>query len=110
MKRIALITFILLLAVSCFVFSQHARVDFTIVNNTGFTIYAIHLSSPGQAAWGNDLSSHLLPPGHTFNVWTTRGNVVDILLIDTDGDQFIKYNVPIHNGARIVFTMADFQG
>ena len=105
MRKIFVVGLILLLSLSAAVFAQH-RTNYVIVNNTGYEIYAAYVSSSTNPNWGEDLLSTTIPPGGTRNMWTTS-SVIDIMLVDVDGDSYTKFGIRVTNGARIVFTISD---
>jgi len=85
----------------------------TIVNNTGYTIWYIYLSSTASSSWGNDmLGSSVLMNGNSYTVNLPYAlnavNRYDIKVVDSDGDSYTKWNVTVAANSRIVFTMADF--
>jgi hypothetical protein len=95
-------------------FAQNPSV--TIVNNTGYTVFFVHMSPPAAPEWGPDMlaSNQVLHNGQSATLrLPVPLNVVnryDIMLIDSDGDAYIKRNVLISTNSRIVFTFDDFVG
>jgi hypothetical protein len=85
----------------------------SIVNNTGFTVYYVYISQTASTDWGADtLGSDVLSNGNSTNVRLPYAlNVVnryDIKLVDSDGDSYIKWNVPVTANAIITFTFSDY--
>ena len=85
----------------------------TIVNNTGYTVYYVYISSSESSNWGDDWlgSSEVLMTGEskTFRLQQPLNvvNRYDFRIRDSDGDNYTKYNVTVTNNARIVFTISD---
>ena len=84
-----------------------------IVNNTGYQIYHIMISSADDDIWGFDVLSdnEILENGQTFTYQLraplNRVSIYDIMLEDEDENIYIKWDVKVTNNARIVFTMDD---
>ena len=85
----------------------------TIVNNTGYTVFNVHISCVTSTTWGADRlgASEVLSNGRsvTLNLPAPlrTSNRYDIRLIDSDGDTYTKRNVTVSNNSRIVFTIRD---
>jgi len=85
----------------------------TIVNNTGYTIYYVYISTTTDSNWGSDVlpSDQLINNGESVTIRLPYAlNVVnryDIRLEDSDGDTYSKYDVLVSANARIVFTISD---
>jgi hypothetical protein len=85
----------------------------TIVNNTGTTIWYLNVSQTASSSWGDDLlgssetlangSSKIITLPYPLNVV----NTYDIRLRDGTGNSWIKWNVQVSQGSRIVFTASD---
>jgi hypothetical protein len=87
----------------------------TIVNNTGYTVYYLYISQTSTDDWEEDvLGDDVLLNGQSVNVKLavplTVTNRYDIKLQDSDGDTYIKWDVPISNNDRVIFTMSDITG
>ena len=87
----------------------------TIVNNTGYTFTHLFVSPTTSAVWGDDvLGNQVLASGASFSVTLpyslTTIDTYDIMAVDTDVDGYIKWNVRVAAGDRIVLTMSDFVG
>ena len=86
----------------------------TIVNNTGYTVWYVYISSTESDVWGRDrlAAQQTLPSGESVILNLPFPlNVVnhyDIRLVDLDGDSYIKMNELVNANSRIVFTMNDF--
>jgi len=93
--------------------STQQNPSITVVNNTGFTIYYLYVSEPTSTSWGQDRlrSDQVLSDGHSVSVQLphpiNRVNQYDIMLVDSDGDEYTKMKVTVRADSRIVFTMAD---
>lgn len=89
----------------------------TIVNDTNYTIVEIRAIPAGQRPW--DDAQDLLPPGRkVLNGENLRVEVdverfgtlrYDILLVDEDGDQYVRRNVDLEQESRIVYTLQDLE-
>ncbi|MCL1814102.1 MAG: hypothetical protein FWG29_11370 [Treponema sp.] len=84
----------------------------TIVNNTGYEIFYVHMSPVEDEFFGEDwLGEDTIRNGasKTFqlNIPLNTANRYDILLEDEEGDYYVKMEVTITNNARIVFTQDD---
>ena len=96
------------------VLSAQQGPQITIVNNTGYTVWYVQLSSTADEYWGEDrlANDQVLPNGQSFSMNLPHPlNVVnryDIRLTDSDGDTYTKMNVLVSANSRIVFTFDDF--
>jgi len=84
----------------------------TIVNNTGYTIYYIHLSPVSADDWEEDvLGDDVLLDGYSINVRLATPlsveNRYDIKLTDADDDTYTKWNVTITPNMTINFNFSD---
>ena len=84
----------------------------TIVNNTGYDCYYLFLRPITDEDWGNDLlGREILSKGETFRVRLPQSlnmaDSYDIMMVDIEEDVYIKWRVPLANGANIVFTQRD---
>ena len=85
----------------------------TIVNNTGYVVWYLHISPVTQSTWGKDWlePDQMLHNGQAVTVKLPYPLSVhtqyDILLEDSDGDTYSKYNVTITNGGVLMFTFND---
>ena len=86
----------------------------TIVNNTGFTIYGVYISSNASDSWGSDrlASDQVLRDGQSISLRLQYAidvvNRYDIRLKDSDGDTYTKMNVLVSANKRIEFTFSDY--
>jgi len=110
MKKFA-ITGLLLFAAA---FTLHAQnlPSVRIVNNTGYTLYYIYASPAESDDWGEDfLGDDMLEDGEDIMIRLSQPlnttNVYDFGVQDEEGDIYFKWDVPIANNARIVFTPND---
>jgi len=92
--------------------AEASNVNLTIINNTGYQIYHVFVSSPASNSWGNDMlrSDQILRNGDQFVVSVPNGSRWDIKLIDEDGDSYTKRNWGSTTGSgpfRATFTLND---
>jgi len=86
----------------------------TIVNNTGYTIWEVYISSTASETWGSDRlgAEEVISNGGSVSLQLPYLiNVVnryDIMLVDSDGDSYTKADVLVSANAKIVFTFDDF--
>ena len=68
-----------------------------ITNGTdGWDVWYVYISPSSSSSWGDDwLGSEIMYDGETWEFDVTDG-VYDIRLIDEDGDEYIRWNVPVH--------------
>jgi len=116
MKKICFCIILFLIAGS--VLSAQELPKITIVNNTGYPIYQLWIQPAGDD-WNNwaiqytvDINrSNLLSTGHSIEITLPLPlniiNTYDIYLYDTDEDMYIKENVRISAGLRVVFVFDD---
>jgi len=86
--------------------------DFTILNETGFTIYHIYVSPDYADDWEEDLlgADEVLLSGETFDVsFSGYGDhcVFDIKLVDDEGDSYSRWGVDLCSTSRVTFTLDD---
>ena len=84
-----------------------------ILNNTGYPIYEVYISSSEDDYWGNDwLKGETISSGtsreFTLPVALSVDNEYDFCLVDTDDDTYTKMNVKLTNGFIVEFTFDDF--
>lgn len=79
-----------------------------ISNDTGgYDIYYIYLSSETDSEWGGDwLGSEILYSGNTKSFSVPDG-VYDMKLVDEDGDEYIRWSVPVNGTYRWNVTLSD---
>ena len=104
--------FALFLAIGLSAVSAQSLPEVTIVNNTGYMVWYLHISPTDNNSWEEDkLGDAVLPSGQSFTVRLNQplsaANRYDIKLIDSDGDSYTKWDVLIAPNARIVFTFDD---
>jgi len=103
--------------------SNNSRIVFTeadlnlptiiILNNTGYTVHYVYISEAASNKWGSDRlkPDQILPSGQTVPIELSDyiGNVnrYDIMLVDSDGDEYIKNDVTVRAGTRIEFVIDD---
>ena len=88
----------------------------TIVNNTGYLVYYVYFSPTSDQYWGPDRLSatQTLRNGQSVTLNLpypiSQYNRYDFLLVDLDGDGYVRSNVQLRGGDRIVFTFSHFVG
>ena len=78
--------------------------DFTLVNNTGYTIFKVNVSAASTNSWEEDiLGSTVLMNGESLNVTFNVGNQQywDIQAIFEDGSGIAWYNIDRLSVARV---------
>jgi hypothetical protein len=110
MKKLLFAGFFLLAGI--FTLSAQNLPSINIVNNTGYDIYFLYVSSSEDDEWGEDiLGTDVLEDGMTFTYRLpqplNRVSVYDFMEEDEDGDSYTKMEVSVTNNARIVFTLDD---
>jgi len=94
--------------------SAQANPSITIVNNTGYTVHYVYISQTASDKWGTDrlAADETLTDGQSVSLQLPYPiNVVnryDMRLVDSDEDEYIKTNVLVSAGSRIIFTFGDF--
>ena len=80
----------------------------TIVNNTGYTVTRVYIKLSSSENWGsNRLDGHgNLSSGNDLQVSLERGTY-DIMLVDTDGDTYIKWRQGVRENMKTTFTFDD---
>jgi hypothetical protein len=102
----------LFLLAGVFALSAQTLPSVRIINNTGYDIYYLYVSSSDDDEWGEDiLGKDVLEDGMTFTyrlpVPLNRVSLYDFMAEDEDGDSYTKMEVSVTNNARIVFTLDD---
>ena len=91
--------------------SETQRVQITIVNNTGFPIWFVHISPSTNDDWGpNFLDDDQIIESDesvTLDLPSPGEEQYDILLEGSVGDIHIKYNEKVVANDTIVFTFDD---
>ena len=86
----------------------------TIVNNTGYEIWYVHISETTAGSWGADRlgDSNTLADGDSIALQLPYPletvNHYDMKLEDLDGDTYTKMNVLVTANSRIEFTLDDY--
>ena len=82
-----------------------------IVNDSGYTMHYLYISPSSRDSWGSDLLGFGVLGDREFvyqlPLPIARENRYDIKLIDSDGDEYIKWRVAVSDNARIVFNTSD---
>ena len=69
----------------------------TLLNNSGYDIYEIHMSSINDDSWESDLlGRHVLATGNSFEITNITSGRYDIKLVDQDGDTCIVQQVSVY--------------
>jgi hypothetical protein len=110
MKKLLFSGFFLLAGI--FAVSAQNLPSISIINNTGYDIYYLYVSSSEDDNWGKDiLGKDVLEDGMTFTYRLpqplSRVSLYDFMAEDEDGDSYVKMEVSVSNNARIVFTLED---
>ena len=86
----------------------------TIVNNTGYLVLAVFTSPVISDIWGHNRLSinQVLNNGEriTLNFPSSTGNRFDLMLVDLDGDSYVKQNIQVSANSTIEFRFSDFIG
>ena len=81
------------------------RHTFTIVNNSGFEIVEIHISSMKDGSWEPDrLGPAVLRSGHQYTLGGLVPAYYDIKIIDEDNDSCIMKSVYVNNNLTWTLT------
>ena len=105
MKKLILLFFTALFCGSAF--AQGPSV--TVVNNTGYTIEYLYISSNASDKWEDDvLGRRVLKEGDTFKLSLPENGTYDFKAVDKDEDSYIKWNVMVRGDQTITFTMDDY--
>ncbi len=85
----------------------------TIVNETGYTVRAVHVRPVGADGW--ELADQYLPDGQvmhfrevmTITIDTDRYETLlfDAMLVDEDGDRYIMTGIELEGSGELVFTL-----
>jgi hypothetical protein len=82
----------------------------TVVNNTGYTISYLYVSSNTTEQWEEDvLGRKVLSNGSSFRLTLPGNGTYDFKAKDSDGDEYIKWNVVVRGNTTVTLTIADFQ-
>ena len=74
----------------------------TVVNNCGYPIYYIYISTADTENWEEDvLGDDVLQPGRSITVRLPRNGTWDFMAVDQDGDEYIVYGVRVPGVGRI---------
>ena len=109
MRKITLWIIVLALLVAIapeFTTSAEASVMHRIVNNTGYTVTRVFIRRSSSDSWGrNWLEGHgNLRTGNDLQVSLEPGTY-DIMLVDTDGDTYIRMRQGVRENMRTTFTI-----
>ena len=74
----------------------------------GYDIYYVHISADTDSEWGGDWlgDTEVISSGATKSFSVPDGNY-DIKLIDEDGDEYVRWSVPVHGTYRWNVTLSD---
>jgi len=100
-KKVLFGAFLLLVAVALF---AQSGPRLTVVNNCGYPIYYIYISTADTDNWEEDvLGDAILMPGEAVIVSLPRNGTWDFMAVDGDGDTYTVYGVrvPGTDGIRI---------
>jgi hypothetical protein len=89
----------------------------TIVNDTNYTVVEVHVVPSGGT--GSDGDRQMLPPGQVihageeYRIEVDTGRfgtlVYDVMLVDEDGDRYVKSGVNLEVTIRVVYTLDDLR-
>jgi len=100
MKKVMLVGVLLLLGT--FMLFAQSGPTIAVVNNCGYPIYYIYISTADTDNWEEDvLGDGVLMPGQTVNVRLPRNGTWDFMAVDQDGDEYIVYGVRVPGTNRI---------
>jgi len=107
MKKFVLVV-VLVALTAVFAFAD----TFTLRNGTGYTIFEVYISHGTSSDWGDDIldDDEVLGPNRTVGInipdsW--RGDPIDILVIDEDGDTYTIYDRVVKDGETVTVTLDD---
>jgi len=91
--------------------NQDNRPAFTVVNRTGYTITELYVAESASNNIGSNILNNSLTNGQSIVIRLGQQlnviNQYDIMLVDIDGDTYIKVNVRITQNSTITFTFDD---
>lgn len=77
--------------------SNSSTVEFTIRNNSSWSIYYVYMSSPDEG-WGPDqLGSEVISSGGDSFTLRVRPGTYDLKLVDEDGDECTNFGISVQN-------------
>jgi hypothetical protein len=81
----------------------------TVVNNTGYTLYFLHISRHSSSEWGGDvLENFMISPQGSIQIVLPAAGIWDFKAVDVDGDSYYKWHYSISNNTTIEFGWGDF--
>ena len=85
--------------------------DVTIINDTGYNIWYVYISSEEADSWGDDrLGDEVILDGDSFDFCMPGfGNncIFDVKIVDSDGDAYIKMGVNLCSSDSLSFSLDD---
>jgi hypothetical protein len=111
-KKVLVLVFLVLVTIGVFGQQQMQFTNFRVDNNTGYTVHYIYVRPSGWDNWGYDqLGRDVLSNGYYLNFTLTHfGGTCDVILVDSDGDYYIKKNIWLNADVRVTFTFSDLKG
>ena len=106
MKRVLLLLFF---AVLCYGAAAQGPVV-TIVNETGYTIEYLYVSSNNSDQWEEDLLGRkVLENGKSFQITLPETGGYDFKGVDKDKDSYYKWNVVVRGNLTVTLTPDDYE-
>ena len=88
--------------VGTFVLFAQSGPTVTVVNNCGYPIYYIYISSSNTTDWEEDvLGDRILQPRQSIDVRLPHNGTWDFMAVDIDGDTYELYGIRIPGTNRI---------
>jgi hypothetical protein len=81
----------------------------TVINNTGYTLYFLHISRHSSSEWGGDvLENFMISPLGSIRITLPAAGIWDFKAVDVDGDRYYKWHYSISKDTTIEFNWGDF--
>lgn len=80
----------------------------TVVNKTGYTFNYLYVSINSSSDWEDDvLGRKTLPDGESFTLTLPANGTYDFKAVDTDDDNYVKWNVVVRGNTTVTLTIDD---
>jgi hypothetical protein len=86
---------------------EASMLNYKLINNTGCNIKAVYISKSNSGDWGNNLLDSLWKSGTSVSAESPDEGPYDIIVVDTNGNQYSKLTRNISDGLEINFTSND---